>query len=132
MQPHEKGFRIGDAPAGKSVDINVSLVPRWDGNGRTIPFEKTLIDSVDVLNDGKLEMQSRFLDWFSNRFAELRNDHLFGLVNGVEASEQRAQNREHERDQQAPKTPPLVHLFSGGFRLVGRIERKSRIESLLM
>src|SRR5260370_30347242 len=109
--------------------MNVSLVPRRDGNGRTIPFEKTLIDPVDVLNDGKLEMQSRFLDWFSNRFAELRNDHLFGLVNGIEAPEQRAQNREHQRDQQEPKAPPLSHLFSGSFGLSGRIASKFRIDS---
>src|SRR5438093_11378092 len=101
--------------------MNVSLVPRRDGNGRTIPFEKTLIDSVDVLNDGKLEMQSRFLDWFSNRFAELRNDHLFGVVNGIEASEQHTQNREHQRDQHETKAPPLVHLVSEGYALHGCI-----------
>src|SRR5213595_1530703 len=132
MQPHEKGFRIGDAPAGKSVDMNVSLVPRRDGNGRTIPFEKTLIDSVDVLNDGKLEMQSRIRDWFSNRFAELRDDYLFGLVNGVEASEQRAQNCDRERDQEEPKAPPLVHLFSRGFALSGRSGSKFRVESSMI
>src|SRR5260370_36357929 len=108
--------------------MNVSLVPRRDGNGRTIPFEKTLIDSVDVLNDGKLEMQSRFLDWFSNRFAELRNDHLLSLVNGIEASEQRAQNREHQRDQQEPTTPPRSHLFSRRFALSERIWTKFVIE----
>src|SRR2546426_10334965 len=97
--------------------MNVGLVPRRDGNGRTIPFEKTLIDSIDVLNDGKLEMQSRFLDWFSNRFAELGDDHLLGLVNGVEASEQREQNRDCQREEQEPKAPPLSHLFSKGFGL---------------
>src|SRR5438094_8161083 len=77
-------------------------------------------------------MQSRFLDWFSNRFAELGNDHLFGLVNGIEASEQRAQNGEHQRDQQEPKAPPLVHLFSRGFWWSGRIGSKFRIESSMM
>jgi hypothetical protein len=38
-------------------------------------------------------MQSRFPNRFPNWFAELRNDHLLGLVNGVKASEQRPQNR---------------------------------------
>jgi hypothetical protein len=77
-------------------------------------------------------MQSRFLDWFSNRFAELRNDHLFGLVNGIEASEQREQNRDCQREEQEPKAPPLAHLFSKGFGLSGRIGSKFRIESSIM
>jgi hypothetical protein len=78
--------------------MNVSLVPGWNGNGRAIPFEKSLIDSVDFLNDGKLKVQSRVRDWFSNRFAELRNDYLFRLVNGEETSLQRAQKDEREDD----------------------------------
>ena len=113
-QPHEKGLGVGDAPAGKSVDMNVGLVPRRDGNGGTIPFEKTLIDSVDLLNDGNLEMQSRFPDWFSDRFAELRDDHLFGLVNGVEASEQRPQNRARSAMNKNQRHPRLLIFSPGG------------------
>ena len=102
--------------------MNVGLVPRRDGNGGTIPFEKTLIDSVDVLNDGKLEMQSRFRDWFSDRFAELRDDHLFGLVNGVEASEQGPQNR----DPPARSTRTKGNLACSSFLQGVRVERKDR------
>src|SRR6266536_387806 len=90
-QPDEIGLGVVDSPAGKCIDMNISLVPSGDGNGRAIPFEKSLIDPVDFLNDGKLKMQSRVPDWFSNRFAELRNDYLLRLVNREETSLQRAQ-----------------------------------------
>src|SRR5437879_8355983 len=85
-QPDEIGLGVVDSPAGKCIDMNVSLVPGWNGNGRAIPFEKSLIDSVDFLNDGKLKVQSRVRDWFSNRFVELRDDDLVRVVNGEEAS----------------------------------------------
>ncbi len=85
-QPDEIGLGVVDSPAGKSSDVNVSFVPGGDGNGRAVPFEKSLIDPVDFLNDGKLKVQSRVRDRVSNWFAELRNDYLFRLVNGKETS----------------------------------------------
>jgi hypothetical protein len=78
--------------------MNVSFVPGWNGNGRAIPFEKSLVDPVYFLNDGKLKVQSRVRDWFSNWLAKLRDDNLFGLVNGEETSLQRAQKDQREDD----------------------------------
>src|SRR5947207_14913025 len=80
-QPDEIGLGVVDSPAGKCIDMNVSLVPGWNGNGRAIPFEKSLIDSVDFLNAGKLKVQSRVRNCFSHRFPDLRNDYLCRRVN---------------------------------------------------
>src|SRR5260370_41353907 len=112
--------------------MNVSLVPGWNGNGSAIPFEKSLIDSVDFLNDGKLKVQSRVRDWFSNWFAELRNDYLFRLVNSKETSLQHWQKDDHEHDQQKQGTAAFVHFFSRGFPVSGRIGNRFRIESSVM
>src|SRR6266481_9148249 len=90
-QPDEIGLGVVDSPAGKCIDMNVSLVSCGNGNRRTIPFEKSFIDPVDFLNDGKLKVQSRIRDWFSDWLAELSNNYLFCLVNGEETSLQHAQ-----------------------------------------
>src|SRR5438309_11090735 len=131
-QPDEIGLGVVDSPAGESIDVNVSFVPGGDGNGRAVPFEKSLIDPVDFLNDGKLKVQSRVRDWLSNWFAKLRNDYLFRLVNGEETSLQRAQKDDGEDDRYEPKTTALVHFFSRGFPVSGRIGNRFRIESSMM
>src|SRR6516225_2251674 len=131
-QPDEIGLGVVDSPAGKCIDMNVSLVPGRDGDGRPVPFEKSLIDPINFLNDGKLKVQSWVRDWFSNRFAELRNDYLFRLVNGEETSLQRAQKDDREDDRHEPKTTALAHFFSRGFPVSGRIGNKFRIESSIM
>ena len=77
-------------------------------------------------------MQSRGCDWFSNRFAELRNDYLFRLVNGEETSLQRAQKDDREDDRHEAKTTEFVHFFSRGFPVSGRIGNRFRIESSMM
>src|SRR5947199_798734 len=97
-QPDEIGLSVVDSPAGKCIDVNVSFVPSRDGNWRSIPFEKSFIDPVDFLNDGKLKVQSRVRDWFFNWLAKLRDDYLFRLVNGEETSLQRAQKDQREDD----------------------------------
>jgi len=58
---------------------------------------KTAIGPV-TSNDGKLEVQSGVCDWFTDRFAELGDDHLFRLINGEEASEENSQ----------PMTSPFI------------------------
>src|SRR5439155_3456234 len=131
-QPDEIGLGVVDSPAGKCIDMNVSLVPGWNGNGRAVPFEKSLIDPVDFLNDRKLKMQSRSCDWFSNRFAELRNDYLFRLMNREETSLQCAQKDDREDDRHEPKTSALAPSFSRGFPVSGRIGNRFRIESSIM
>src|SRR5437899_6065404 len=106
-QPDEIGLGVVDSPAGKCIDVNVSFVPSRDGNWRAIPFEKSLIDPVDFLNDGKLKVQSRVRDWFSNWLAKLRDDNLFGLVNGEETSLEHGQKDDRQHDQQKQGTPAL-------------------------
>src|SRR5438045_5637966 len=82
-QPDEIGLSVVDSPAGKCIDMNVSLVPGWNGNGRAVPFEKSLIDPVEFLNDGKLKVQFRVSDWLFIRVVELCCDYLFCIVIGV-------------------------------------------------
>ena len=100
MQSHEVGLGVINPPTGEGIDVNVSLVPRRNGHGCAIPFQKAFIDPVNVLNDGKLKVQPWVRGWIADWFAELRDDDLFGLVNGEEASEHDAQNDKHERDRQ--------------------------------
>src|SRR5207244_13551617 len=71
-QPDEIGLGVVDSPAGKCIDMNVSFVPGWNGNGRAIPFEKSLVDPVDFLHDGKLKVQSLVRECFRNWTPSLR------------------------------------------------------------
>ena len=131
-QPDEIGLGVGDSPAGKSVDVNVSFVPGGNGNGRAVPFEKSFIDPVDLLNDRKFKVQSWVGDWFSHWFAELRNNYLFRLVNGKETSLQRAEEHERDDNQNEPEATTFIHLFSKGFPVSGRIGSRFRIESSMI
>src|SRR5207302_7738027 len=126
-EPNEKRLGVADSPAGKGIDVNISFVPRGNGNRQAVPFQKSFIDPVDLLDNGKLEVQSRVRDWFADWFAELRDDDLFGLVNGEEASEQNAEQPEREHDRQKCEATAFAHLFSRGFLVSGKIGSKFRI-----
>src|SRR5436190_21559292 len=65
-QPDEVGLGVVDSPAGKCIDMYVSLVSCGYGNRRAIPFEKSFIDPDVFLIDGKLTVHSRLGDWFVN------------------------------------------------------------------
>src|SRR5207248_7978692 len=115
-EPNEKRLGVADSPAGKRINVNISLVPRWNGHRQAVPFQKSFIDPINFLNDWKLEVQSRLRNWFTDWFAELCNDHLFRLINGEETSEQNSQNDEREDDRENGETAARVHLFSSALR----------------
>ena len=98
VQAHEVSHRVGDTPAGISVDMDISLIAGRDCHGQPIPFEKAFIDAVHVLNEWQLEVQTGFGSWFAHRFAELSNDNLFGLMDRVEAAENGAENNQDPKD----------------------------------
>ena len=94
MQAHEIDLGIIDAPARKGIDVNISLIPGRNSYWQSIPFQEALIDAVNLLNEGQLEMQAGFGDWIALRFAELSYNHLLNLVDGIEGAEKSAQNQQ--------------------------------------
>src|SRR5437016_13401970 len=76
-EPNEKRLGVADSPAGKGIDVNISLVPRRNRHWQAVPFQKSFIDPVDLLNDRELEVQPRLRDWFTNRLAEFHYECLF-------------------------------------------------------
>ena len=132
FQTHEIGLGIVDPPARKGIDVNVGLVPGRDRDRLAVPFQEPLIDSIHLLDEGQLEMQSRVRDRLAHRFAELGHDHLLGLVHRVEAAENAAEQEQRSGDRQQPKAAALVHLASGGLSDSGRIGSSCFIESSMM
>ena len=130
-EPNEKRLGVADSPAGKGIDVNISLVPRRNRHWQAVPFQKSFIDPVDLLNDRELEVQPRLRDWFTNRFAELRDDDLFRLKNGEEAPEQNSQKNEREHDREEGQAAARVHLFSSPL-LSGKMGSRFRIVSSIM
>src|SRR5205823_5398529 len=90
------------------------------------------IDPVNRLNDRHFEVQAGFGNWFALRFAELGDDDLLGLINGEEASGDGAQRNERKRERQNGETAALVHRFSNGFLVSGRIGKRFRIVSSMI
>ncbi len=86
------GDGVRDAPAGESVHGDVELVASRHFGVRTIPFEDAFFDTVDLLDEGFLEMQAGLvfrgvrIDGGTHGFSELGDEHLFGLVHGIGAA----------------------------------------------
>ena len=83
-----------DAPPGECVDMNVCLVSCGYGNWSTIPFQESLVQSVHVLHEGYLEMQTRLGDRLANGLSKLGDDYLLSLVNRIEGARE---NQEQEK-----------------------------------
>ena len=132
VQAHEINLGIIDAPAREGIDVDVSLVPGRNSHGQSIPFQEALIDAVNLLDEGQLEMQAGFGDWIALRFPKLSYNHLFNLVDGIEGAEQSAQNQQTQGDHDYPETAALVHLVTSGLLVSGRIGSNCRIESSMM
>ena len=134
MQPHEICLRVADAPARKGIDVNVSLVPRRDRNRRAVPFEETFVDAVDFLDERKFEVQTGIGDRSPDRFAELREDHLFRLMNRVKSSRRIHAGAQDAADNNRSLQGSRVLFISphGFSRSSGNIGSKLRIESSMM
>ena len=73
-----------DPPACVEVDRNVELVLGWHVGRVAVPFQHPLVDRIDHLDEGQLELESGRRDRGANRFAELGDDHLLDLADGID------------------------------------------------
>src|SRR5260221_5949738 len=96
-QADEELQRVLDAPAAKRIDVDVGLVLRRDADRRAVPFEETLVEAVDRLNERLLEVQPRLGDPRSHRPAKFRQHHLLGLLDRVKAARRRDERHEDDR-----------------------------------
>jgi hypothetical protein len=102
--------RIGDAPAGGGVDRNELFAPGRDLIGVAIPGVEALVEAAHFLDEGQLEMQSGIGDGLADRRAELDDDGLLGLVDGVGRREEH-DGPEHEHEDCADKSgDKFVHI----------------------
>jgi hypothetical protein len=90
-QPLEEEQRVGDPPAGHGVDEDEALVAGGQLVGLAVPLEEALVEAVDLLDEGELEVQARLVDGVADRLTELGDDHLLGLVDHVD------RRQEHDR-----------------------------------
>ena len=132
MQTDEVCFRVADAPARKCIDVNVSLIACRDRNGRAVPFQETFVDAVDYLHDRKFEVQTGIGNRIAHRFAELRQNDLFGLMDREKTAHDYAQKNKGCDDNKRYKAAAFVHFTSTGFPVSGSIGSRLRIESSMM
>src|SRR5438046_7031799 len=112
--------------------MNIGLVPRRDRHRQAVPFQKSLIDSIHLLDKGELEMQPGLCNRIAHRLAELGNNDLFNLVDRVEAAKQPTEQQQRSRDYNHPKASLLVHLASSGLIDSGRIGSSCFMESSII
>src|ERR1700730_6053250 len=109
VQTHEIGLRIFDTPTRECVDVDVCLVPRRDGNRSAVPFQEALVETVHVLDEWRLEMQTRLGNRASDRFPKLRDDHLLSLVNRIEGIGEKEDHHENSPDNRGWKPRLFYH-----------------------
>src|SRR5258705_6078044 len=134
VQTHEISLRIFDAPTRECDDVNVCLVPCGDGNRSALPFQKALVETVHALHQWCLEMQTRLGNRIADRFSELRNDHLFGLVNRIDRTGKENEEQNKGNGDNRCWKPSLFHHGrpSPGLVESGRIGSRCRRDSSRM
>ncbi len=83
-QPQEVLQGIGDAPAREEVDRDVELVLGRHVRRTAVPLENALVDRIDLLDEGHLDLEAGGGHGIADRLAELGDDHLLDLAHRVE------------------------------------------------
>ena len=76
--------------------------------GIPAPLEPPLLERVDLLDERHLDVEARFREGLADRLAELRDDDLLGLADGV----QRRGEREQAEDDGGGEAQEFHHLAS--------------------
>ena len=93
-QALEEEQRVGDPPAGVGVDPDEPLVPGRHLVGVAVPFQEPLLEDVGPLDERNLEVQAGRDHRIADRLAELRQDDLLGLADGVDRLPEHHEDRE--------------------------------------
>jgi hypothetical protein len=75
--------RIDDAPARGRIHDDEFAPERGDLADVTVPDQQALVEAAHFLHERCLPMQPGLGDHVADRFAELHDDGLFGLVDDV-------------------------------------------------
>src|SRR5206468_6260396 len=95
--------RIYNPPAGEEVDRDVELVLGWHIGRIAVPLENTLVDQVDVLDEGHLEFQTGGSHGIADRHAELGDNRLLDFAHRI--------NRTHQNVRPDAKTRQDSYYF---------------------
>src|SRR5258706_6081461 len=87
-EPQKVLERIGNPPAGEEVDRDVELVLGWHIGRIAVPFENSLVDQVDVLDEGYLDLQTGSSDRSADRLAELGDNRLLDFAHCINRTHQ--------------------------------------------
>ena len=131
VQAHEIELWIFDAPACEGVDVNICLIPGRDRDRSAVPFQEAFVETVHVLHEWYLEMQTRASDRVTDRFSKLRNNHLLGLIHRIEdAGKYQGKEKDNCNYRRKGKIlPSHCCRFSPGLVERGRIGSSCRIDS---
>src|SRR5882757_7818304 len=106
VQAQEGLEGIDNPPAREQVDRDVKLVLGWHIGRIAVPLKNPLVEQVDVLNEGNLELQAGARHGITDRFAELRDNRLLDFAHCINRTD-----RNEQRDNESRKNGyPLDHL----------------------
>jgi hypothetical protein len=88
VQPQKVLERIYNPPAGEDVDRDVELIFGWHIGRIAVPLENSLVDQVDILDEGHLELQSGGSHGSADRLAKLGDNRLLDLAHRINRTHQ--------------------------------------------
>src|ERR1700757_938761 len=97
--------RIYNSPTGEEVNRNVELVLGWHIGRIAVPLENTLVDQVDVLDEGYLELQTSFRHGSADRHTELRDNRLLDFAHCINRAHQNVRPDAKNRQGSCPLDP---------------------------
>src|SRR3974377_1355502 len=83
VQPQKILERIYNPPAGEEVDRDIELVLGRHIGRTAVPLENSLVDQVDVLDEGHLDLQTGGRHGSADRLAELGNNRLLDFAHRI-------------------------------------------------
>src|SRR6185437_796855 len=105
VQPKEVLERINNPPAGEEVDRNVELILGWHIGRIAVPLENTLVDKVDVLDEGNLELQTSVRHGSADWPTELRDNRLLDFAHRINRTHQNERPDGKNRQDSYPFDP---------------------------
>src|SRR6202011_967678 len=124
VQPQKVLERIHNPPAGEEVNGDVELVLGRHIGWIAVPLENSLLDQVDVLDEGYLDLETGGSDRSADRLAELGDNRLLDFAHRVNRTHQNvrpdAQNHQdsHQLDPIHGRSPFWGSRFSNGKMLL--------------
>jgi hypothetical protein len=101
-EPQEVLEGIGDPPARKEIDRDVELVLGGHVRRIAVPLENPLVDRIDLLDEGNLELQAGGRHGLADRLSELGDDHLLDFAHHVDGAHREVDREAQDREDYDP------------------------------